>query len=288
MEKQRKIINIFYIPALILFAVFVLYPLISGIRISFTNWNGFSPNYSYVGVRNYERLISDKAFWVALRNTLIYGFGSTFFQQILGLAFALFLNAKFRGRGAIRTIIYLPVMVAPLIMGYMMYFLLNYRGALNDVVQLFGMEPVDWLAGSLTSVAIMTGVNTIQFAGVSMVIYLAGLQNIPAMYYEASSIDGVNQWGQFKHITLPLLWPAITSSIMINIIGGLKLFDIILALVGRSPTGSHSLSSYAPYFYFNQENAGYAAVVGLTSFLLIMIVSLALMRVLSRREVDMI
>jgi raffinose/stachyose/melibiose transport system permease protein len=288
MEKQKKIINIFYIPALILFAVFVVYPLISGIRISFTNWNGFSPNYSYVGLKNYQRLTSDKAFGAALRNTLIYGFASTFFQQILGLAFALFLNAKFRGRSVIRTIIYLPVMVAPLIMGYMMYFLFNYRGALNDVVQLFGMEPVDWLAGSGASVAIMTGVNTIQFAGVSMVIYLAGLQNIPSMYYEASSIDGVGKWGQFTHITLPLLWPAIISSVMINIIGGLKLFDIILALVGRSPTGSHSLNSYAPYIYFNQENAGYAAVVGLASFTLIMAVSLVLMRVLSRREVDMI
>ncbi|MCL2342724.1 MAG: sugar ABC transporter permease [Firmicutes bacterium] len=287
MKRQNKLINIFYLPALLLFAVFVVYPLINGIRISFTNWDGFHANYSYVGLQNFERLLTDKTFWTSVKNTLIYGFGSTLFQNILGLAFAVFLNSKFRGRSAVRTIIYLPVMVAPLIMGYMMYFLFNYRGALNDVMTLFHLETVDWLANSSTAVGIMTGINTLQFAGISMVIYLAGLQNIPTTYYEAASIDGVGKWGQFRYISLPLLRPAIVSSIMINIIGGLKLFDIILALVGRSPTGAQSLSVYSPYMYFNKENAGYAAAIGLTSFLLIMIVSAVMMAFLDRKGDDL-
>jgi len=291
MHSQKATINIFYLPALFLFCVFVIYPLISGIQISFTNWDGFHSMAAAknVGFKNYARLLTDPNFSVAVKNTLIYGFGSTIFQNIIGMAFAIFLNSKFKGRSVVRTIIYLPVMVAPLIMGYMMYFLLQYSGgSLNDIMMLFHLEPVDWLSHSGTAVGIMTAINTLQFSGVSMVIYMAGLQNIPDMYYESASIDGVGKWGQFRFITLPLLMPAITSSIMINIIGGLKLFDIIRALISGSPTGAQSLSSYTPYIYFNQQNAGYAAVVGLASFALIIIVSTVLVWFLDKWEVQMI
>ena len=136
MKVQKKgVINLFYIPAVVLFLVFVIYPFLHGIRISFTNWNGYSQTMKFVGMNNYVRLLKDPNVKTALVNTLIYGIVSTIIQNILGLAYALFLNTKFRGRAIVRTVIYMPVMIASLIMGYIMYFVFQYDGgALNDIL----------------------------------------------------------------------------------------------------------------------------------------------------------
>lgn len=289
MKKRRfDRINLFYIPAIILFVVFVIYPFLDGIRISMTNWNGFSQNYKYVGLANYAKLFKDKNLIGTIVNTLIYGIGSTLLQNVLGLAYALYLNKKFVGRSLLRTIIYVPVMVAPLIMGYMMYFLMQYDGgALNDILAMLGKEPLDWLANGERAVWIMTLINTLQFCGISMVIYLAGLQNIPQMYYEAAAIDGVTPWQSFTRITLPMLIPAITSSVIINLIGGLKLFDIIMALTNGGPGyATHSLSTYVTNQYFRAQNAGYSATIGLFSFLFIAVISYAVTHYLNKREVE--
>jgi raffinose/stachyose/melibiose transport system permease protein len=287
--KSALSVNIFYIPMLILFLIFVIYPLFKGVYLSFTNWNGYSQTYKMVGLNNYKRIFTDAKVVTAFINTIIYGFGSTFLQNVLGLFFALFLNQKFKGRAFLRTIIYLPVMIASLIMGYIMYFFVMYDGgALNDILLLFGANAVDWMAKGSRAVLILTLINSFQFAGVSMVIYLAGLQNIPTMYYEAAEMDGVNRWGQFRYITFPLLIPAISSAVIINLIGGLKLFDIIMALTSGGPGySSHSLSTLVNRTYFGSENAGYASAIGLIAFLFIIIVNSFFMRFFDKKEVDM-
>lgn len=284
--RTKSIMNLFYIPAVALFLVFVIYPLGKGIYLSFTNWNGYSQNYKMVGVSNYVRLFTDSNVWSAVKNTLFYGFGSTLLQNVLGLAFALLLNNKFRGRAVTRTLIYLPVMIASLIMGYIMYFVVSYDGgALNDVLALFGAEPVDWMGSGTRAVLIITLINTFQFVGVSMVIYLAGLQNIPAMYYEAADMDGVSGWQKLRFITIPLLMPAITSAVMINLIGGLKLFDVIMALMGGNYE-TNSLSTLIHRTYFGGEKAGYASAIGILMFVLIMIISYFFNYLFSKKEVE--
>ena len=281
--------NLFYLPAVLLFLVFVIYPFIQGGFLSLTNWNGYSQSYKMVGLKNYVRLFTDGNVGTAFLNTLIYGFGSTLLQNVLGLALALFLNGKFRGRSVLRTVIYLPVMIAPLIMGYVMYFFFSYnRGAINDIVVALGGQMVDWMASGPRAVAIMTVVNALQFVGVSMVIYLAGLQNIPQMYYEAAAMDGIGKAAQLRYITLPLLMPAIQSAVVVNLIGGLKLFDIIMALTSGGPSyASHSLSTLVHRTYFGSENAGYASAIGLVSFLLIMLIGTLVTRYFTKKEVEM-
>ncbi len=281
--------NLFYLPAVLLFLVFVIYPFIQGGFLSLTNWNGYSQSYKMVGLKNYVRLFTDGNVGTAFLNTLIYGFGSTLLQNVLGLALALFLNGKFRGRSVLRTVIYLPVMIAPLIMGYVMYFFFSYnRGAINDIVLALGGQMVDWMASGPRAVAIMTVVNALQFVGVSMVIYLAGLQNIPQMYYEAAAMDGIGKAAQLRYITLPLLMPAIQSAVVVNLIGGLKLFDIIMALTSGGPGyASHSLSTLVHRTYFGSENAGYASAIGLVSFLLIMFIGTLVTRYFTKKEVEM-
>ncbi len=289
MQKKNRLINLFYVPALALFAVFVVLPFIKGIYLSLTNWNGYSPSYKFVGLKNYARMLTDENVRTAFVNTIIYGFGSTLVQNVLGIAFAILLNKKFRGRSLIRTVIYLPVMIAPLIMGYIMYFFFTYNnGAVNDVLKLFGAQPVDWLAKGSRAVIILMLVNSLQFAGISMVIYLAGLQNIPTLYYDAAAIDGVNDRQRFFYVTLPLLMPAVTSSVTINLIGGLKLFDVISALTGGGPGyDTNSLSTLIHRLYFGSERAGYAAAVGLVFFVLIMIVSNIVVKALQKRQVEL-
>ena len=284
MKVQKKAaINLFYIPAIVLFLVFVIYPFLHGIRISFTNWNGYSQTMKFVGIDNYVRLFQDANVRTALVNTLVYGIASTIIQNVLGLAYALFLNTKFKGRSIVRTVIYMPV-----IMGYIMYFLFQYDGgALNDIIMLLGHEPVDLLANSSAAIAIIVMVNSLQFVGVSMVIYLAGLQNVPNMYYEAAMLDGASSWQRFKHITFPLLMPAISSSTILNLIGGLKLFDLVMALTSGGPGfTTHSLSTLVTNQYFSAQSAGYASAIGIFAFLLIMVVSNVVMKFFDKREVD--
>ena len=274
-QKSRKgiSIDILYLPAVILLTVFVVYPLLSGVQISITNWNGYSSTYKYIGFANYKKMFHDKMFYTALKNTVIYGVGSTTLQTIIGISYALLLQKRFPGQTLARVIIYLPAMIASLIMGYISYFLVQYNhGAINDIMIALGKEPVDWMANGERAVWIIVVINALQFVGKTMIVMIAGLQGIPDSYNEAASIDGAAYLQRLRYITLPLLLPAITTSVVLNLIGGLKLFGIILATTSGGPGySSHSLSTLINYLYFQNQNAGYSSSVGLFLFLIIMI-----------------
>jgi raffinose/stachyose/melibiose transport system permease protein len=284
----RRSLNLLYLPAVALVCLFTLYPLLSGLGISFTNWNGFSPARDSVGAANYLRLLGDPDFRTALRNTFLYGFGSTAIQQALGLALALALDRAIRGRNIVRAIIYLPVLVSPVVMGTMYYLFFAYNtGGLNDLTVALTGTRTAWLADSTVAVVIIVAVNSIQFVGISMVIYLAGLQSIPAMYLEAAHLDGATGWQQFRHVTLPLLQPAFATSIVLNLIGGLKLFDIIQVLTGGGPGYStHSVSTLISTTYFDNQNAGYAAAMGVVLFALIAVFTLLVSGLLNSRRTE--
>ena len=277
-----------YLPALALICFFIVYPFLMGIKISFTNWDGFSQTYDYVGLKQYTRLLKDSDTWLVVGNTLIYGIGSTLFQNILGLVYALLLNQSIKARAITRTIVYLPVIISPLIMGYIWYFFFAYQGgALNDVLQFIGLDKINALADPNMNKWIIVFVNTYQFVGVSMIIYLAGLQSISKEYYEAAQIDGASAFQQFKNITLPLLMPSVTINMVLNIIGGLKLFDVIVSLTGGGPgNASQSMSTFMYDLYFNRQDAGYAATEGVLMAIIILIISLATLVFFKRKEVE--
>ena len=287
-QSDPKALSLMTVPALVLFFIFVLVPIISGINISFTNWNGYSQNYSYVGIKNYINLFQDDSVRIAFRNTLIYGFGSTLIQTILGLAFAMLLVNRFLLRGVTRTLIYMPAMVAQLIIGYIWYFLVTYeRGAINDIMKLFGHAPVDWMSNGIRAVMIIMFINAIEYCGKTMIIFIAGLESIPDMYKEAASIDGANLWQSTVHITLPMLMPAFTTSLVLNVIGGLKMFGLVVALTNGGPGyASHSLSSLINELYFGTQQAGFSAALGMASFIFIMLVSILLRKYLEKKEMQ--
>jgi len=286
--RRSGLINLLYLPAILLFAVFTVFPLISGVGFSFTNWDGYSPEKPFVGLENYLRLFQDETFRQVLGNTFIYGIGSMVIQQILGLALALALDRPMRGRGVARAIIYLPVLVSPVIMGTMYYLLFQFNnGAFNDIVVAFGGERVAWLSQPSAAVAIIVAVNSLQFVGISMIIYLAGLQSIPQTYYEAAMLDGAGAWQRFTGITVPLLQPAFATSVVLNLIGGLKLFDVIKVLTNGGPGYStNSVSSLIGITYFENQSAGYASAMGVVLFVIIAIFTLALNALLNRRRLE--
>jgi raffinose/stachyose/melibiose transport system permease protein len=281
-------INLMYLPALLLFVLFIYYPFFQGIMISFTNWDGYSQLYKYIGLDNYKRMLSDHRIGTVIVNTLIYGIGSTVLQNAIGLAYALLLNYHIRGKTLIRTIVYLPVIVSPLVMGYIWYFFFQFNGgALNDIILLFRDKPINLLADTQLNVWIITLVNTYQFLGVAMIIFLAGLQSISKDYYEAAEMDGASGFSKFRNITLPLLAPAITINIVLNLIGGLKLFDVITALTNGGPGyASASLSTMIYQLYFAHQDAGYAAALGNFMFLLISVIGLTSLYLLRKKEVS--
>ncbi|MFD7500192.1 carbohydrate ABC transporter permease [Streptomyces sp. NPDC059850] len=271
-------------PALALFAVFVFYPLAQGVALAFTNWDGYSPSRTFVGFANFTRLFGDDTFRTALLNTLLYGFGCTFLQQVLGLGLALALDGVSRAKALARAVIYLPALVAPVVMGMMYYLLFQYdRGALNDVLTALSLPRVAWLSSGTGAVTIIVVINTLQFVGISMVIYLAGLQQIPQEVYEAAELDGARGWALLRSVTVPLLKPAFVASVIINLIGGLKLFDVIQVLTAGGPGyASQSVSTLIGRTYFGQQAAGYASAMGVALFAVIAVVSVFLVARMDR------
>ena len=280
--------NFLYIPALAVMMCFIIYPLLRGVFISLFQWNGYSQNMKFVGLKNYLSLFSDKKFVNSFLNTLLYGFGSALLQNIFGLALALLVDCKFKTNNLLRTIVYLPVMVSSLVMGYIMYFFLQYNhGVLNEVLAWFNIEPINWLKDANRGNIFITLINSWQYVGMAMIVYLAGLQNIPTMYMEAAALDGGNWWDVFWHVTLPLLIPAMTTAVVTNVIGGLKLNDVGISLTNGGPANkTHSLSTFISYNYFEMEKAGYASAIGIFMFVFIYIVSTLLTNFFKKREVQ--
>ena len=288
MKKIRRNMNFLYIPALAVMICFIIYPLIRGVFISLFQWNGYSQSMKFVGLKNYLSLFSDKKFVNSFLNTLLYGFGSALLQNIFGLGLALLVDCKFKTNNLLRTIVYLPVMVSSLVMGYIMYFFLQYNhGVLNEVLAWFNIEPINWLKDANRGKIFITLINSWQYVGMAMIVYLAGLQNIPTMYMEAAALDGGNRWDVFWHVTLPLLIPAMTTAVVTNVIGGLKLNDVVISLTNGGPANkTHSLSTFISYNYFEMEKAGYASAIGIFMFVFIYIVSTLLTNFFKKREVQ--
>ncbi|MGR6126148.1 carbohydrate ABC transporter permease [Paenibacillus sp. SER-28] len=288
--KQKKQSSLWwmYLPSFAVVFLFIVYPFFNGVQLSFTNWNGFSQEYDFVGMDQYKRLFTDPTTWLVAKNTLLYGIGSTVLQNVIGLLYALLLNQSIKMKTITRTVIYLPVIISPLIMGYIWYFFFAFQGgALNDALQYFGFEKINSLGNPEINTWIIVFVNTYQYVGIAMIIYLAGLQSISKDFYEASQIDGASALQQFKNITLPLLMPSITINMVLNIIGGLKLFDVIIALTGGGPgNASQSMSTFMYDLYFKRQDAGYAATQGVFMAFIILILSLSALVYFKRKEIE--
>ncbi|MBW9113958.1 sugar ABC transporter permease [Rhizobium cauense] len=233
---------ILLVPALAIYAVFALYPMLNVVFLSFQKWNGLDANRQFVGLANYSAIFTrDPVFWVAFRNTVIWTLMSLVFPPMVGLLLALSLNQKIFGRNSLRAIFYLPVIIAPIAVATMWKWMYDpFFGLFSQILTSWGMQAwiKDWLGNKDIALYSVFVAYIWQTVGFSMVLFLAGLQNVSQTLVEAARIDGAGRWAVFKHVTLPALRPTITIVLVLSIISSLKAFDIVYGLTGGGPAQS--------------------------------------------------
>jgi raffinose/stachyose/melibiose transport system permease protein len=277
------------LPAILLFGLFFLYPLVQGVGISLTDSNGITTP-SFVGLQNFMDFFGDDRARNAVTITVLFALGSAPLLNLFGLLYALLLDRKLPGKGFIRAVVYLPAVISPLIMGYIWYFILQpERGYLAHVLEGIGLGflDVNWLGESSSALVVLIVVNVWQYVGMTMIVYLAGLQGIPEDLYEASTIDGAGRWMSLKYVTLPLLYPAIKINVVTNIIGSLSVFEIIVALTDGGPGyATESLSIYILRMLYGSFT-GYSTAVALILFLIILIPVVIFLRFTRKSEYEL-
>ncbi|TBY51380.1 carbohydrate ABC transporter permease [Rhizobium leguminosarum] len=233
---------ILLVPALAIYAVFALYPMLNVVILSFQKWNGLDANRQFVGMANYSAIFTrDPVFWVAFRNTVIWTLMSLIFPPLVGLLLALSLNQKIFGRNGLRAIFYLPVIIAPIAVATMWKWMYDpFFGLFAQLLTSWGMQGwiKDWLGNKDIALYSVFVAYLWQTVGFSMVLFLAGLQNVSQTLVEAARIDGAGRWAVFKHVTLPALRPTITIVLVLSVISSLKAFDIVYGLTGGGPAQS--------------------------------------------------
>ncbi|MDA3810505.1 MAG: sugar ABC transporter permease [Spirochaetaceae bacterium] len=264
------------LPAFFLFFLFFLFPLLKGMQLSVMDWDGFSTPH-FVGLQNFIDFFHDKRALGDVRTTLLFALGSAPLLNIVGLGLALFLNQTFRGRNGIRTAVYLPAVISPMIMGSVWYLLLQPGRGLAylfaEKIPFFDgfVNGGNWMLSGGSALSVIVLVNVWQFAGMTMVIYLAGLQSIPVELYEAASVEGSGVLSTFRYVTLPQLLPSIRINVITNIIGSLSVFEAILALTDGGPGyATESLSIYILRMCYGSKT-GYSTAVALVLFVIILI-----------------
>ncbi len=284
----REVSWLFLLPALAIYAFVVLYPSVAGSYYAFTDWNGLNRTHALVGLDNFRRLIHDDQATSALKNTVLLALAITFIQNGLGLLIALGVNANIKSRNFLRTLFFAPAVLTPIVVAYLWKYIYSPRGALNALLERVGLESWTrgWLGDSSLALWAVAAVVIWQFAGFSMVIFLAGMQGVPPELYESAEIDGAGPFWRFWNITFPLIAPATTINLVLSTIGGLKLFDHVFALTEGGPGfASETLSTmiYDQAFVFGYF--GYSTAVALVLTLIISALALVQLSFWRSREV---
>lgn len=278
----------FTLPVLTLFILFVVYPFLSSLYYSVTDWNGVSrPNFT--GLQNYIRLFNEGSFTKSVINTLLFCVTNFIIVNPLSFFIALALNREMRGRSILRAIYYLPAVLSLTVMSVIWSLILNYYGSLNELFKLVGLSEyiVDWLTNFNTALPSLLFICVWKDVGFYAVIYLAGLQSIPKDLIESSQIDGIGRWNKLRYIILPLLMPSITVVTFLGLSGYLRMFDLPYILTNGGPgdaTMTMALLIYNQAFKYN--TFGYATASGIVLFIMVSIISLLQVSFTRSKEVE--
>lgn len=264
---------LFILPTMIGLTVLNIIPIFQTIYQSFFKTGDFGRGNIFVGLSNYQRLLADADVWQALINTLKYAVVEVVFSISLSLVLAVFLNKKIRFRAGYRTIFFLPMIAAPAAVAMVWRWLYNSDfGLLNN---LFGTH-INWISNPSYAIFFIAIIGIWSILGYNIVLFLAGLQEIPKDFYEASAIDGATGISQFFHITLPLLSPTIFFVVITRVIGALQVFDLIFMVIDITNPALTKTQSLVYLFYrysFTQANRGYGSTIVVLLLLVIMVVT---------------
>ncbi len=289
--QRSRYPNWFLLPTILIFGFLFVIPTLTSFYYSLTDWNINRRVISFIGLENFRELFSDVKFRSTLGNTLTYSFSVTFVRNFLGLFLAILLNnAQLKGRNLFRTIIFLPYVIAPVVIGYLFTAIYNpAQGILNQSLRAFGMGFLaqDWLNDPNIALFSTIMTDVWRTTGFSMVIYLAGLQAIPHELYESAEIDGANGRWKLTNVTIPLLAPSITINVVLALIGTMKVFVMILVLTNGGPGyATEVINTYImSTFSLGLYGSGTAANI-ILSFLII-VIALPVLLFLKKREVEL-
>lgn len=280
--QDKLIIFFFLLPAILLFLIFVVYPIFQSIYYSLYNWKGFGPAVDFVGLDNFKNILNDSVFLLAIRNGLLIIAFSLFLQLPLSLLLAVLVGRDLPGRVFFRVIFFMPYVLSEVIAALMWLFILNpdpERGFINAIVVLFGGEAVPWLGDPEIVMLSIFAVLTWKYFGYHMLLFMTGLQNIPTEIEEAGRIDGANSFQSFFYITLPLLASTIRTSVYLSVLGSLQQFIMVWILTKGGPVNaSETMATYMYRFGFVRFQLGYGSAVAIYMFLLCLIFSLIYLR----------
>lgn len=277
------------IPALVLFFTFTYYPLLMTIKYSVTDWNGYGRKFNFIGLENFVTIFKEQDVIVSFWNTIYLAAACIAVGTILQLLLALILYEKIKGSNFVKTIFYMPCVISQMIVSLTWVGFFQYTGIINEVLRNLHLEAmaVDWLGNPATVKNVLVFINTWQWVGYGMVIYLTGLNSVPVEVYESASLDGARGFKKFRYITLPLIMPAITIVMFISITGALKIFDMPFVLTNGGPMNASSTVSLSIYNNaFQYERFGYASSIGLLFFIFIAIITVMQLRVTRKQEVE--
>ena len=287
-KRLRLTPYLFLMPAILLMAVFTLYPLLSVGFLSFHDYDILTPP-EYAGIANYQQLFGDKVFWLSLRNSFVYLLVTPLIV-VLAIGLAIVVNRKLLGIGVFRALYYMPVITGSVAVGIAWQFLFDGSGGpVNGMLIGLGIveRPIVFLSEPAFTLPIAMLMTTWMGVGYYMVVFLAGLQSIPSELYDAAQIDGCNAFEKHWHISLPGLRPSIVFVSVVSSLSALKVFDEIYVLTNAS--GGILNSGVTMVFYlwkqaFKLQHVGYASAIAVVLLIITLIFSIVNVRLLERNQ----
>ncbi|MGK5683853.1 carbohydrate ABC transporter permease [Actinoplanes sp. URMC 104] len=278
-------------PAILMFVGFVIFPVVMAAYYGFYRWKGYGKPTNFVGLDNYVTILQDSGFHQALWHNGQIVVLSLVLQGPVAVGLALLLNRKMRGQSVIRVLIFVPYVISEVITGTAWALMLQTNGAVNDVLRSIGLGGLaeDWLANPRLAIWSLMLILVWKYVGFAVILFLAGMQNIPDELSEAAAVDGASFWQTQRHITLPLLGPTIRIWAFLSIIGSLQLFDLVYIVWGQyvaSTAGTSTMATYMVTEGRNAANYGYGNAVAVVLFAISLIIALVYQRFVLRRDTE--
>jgi raffinose/stachyose/melibiose transport system permease protein len=291
MKTSKMYPAYFLIGSLLLYGALYLLPSILGIGYSFTDWSAYSDKVNFLGFKhmfdNYLKAFSVEKYIGYLKNTLLFTFVTTIVKDVVGLALAVLLIRRIKFLNFHRAVLFIPAVLSALIVGMIFRSVLNPEvGLLNSFLRLLGIEGPQWLTNPDIAFWSVMAVDIWKGMGYIMTIFIAGLMSISPTYYEAADIDGAGGWQKFRWITLPMLMPTLTVATVLNVIYGLRVFDIVWALTSGGPGYATEVLYTGIYKEFSYGKFAMGTTLSTIMFVVMVIVGYFLIRTMNRNEVE--
>jgi multiple sugar transport system permease protein len=285
LDRQGIIACLLIGPCLLYLFVFAIYPLFYSLRLSFTDLTAADGTGQWVGLRNYHDLLYDPQFWNAAMNSAVMVSAAVATQVVLGVALAMFFNLHLKGSWIVRGILVLPMLITPIIVGVMWRALLNPDwGLVNWAIAELGFEPPNWLGSIEMAMKTLILVDVWQWTPFVFIIVFARLQALPQDVFEAAQVDGAGRFFTFRHVTLPLLMPAIIFAAVFRAVDAFRSFDLIYGLSYGGPARSTTTLSFFSFQNgFQFQNYGYAAAVAYMMLIILIVGTTVLLRYVQLR-----